>query len=55
VVLLHTHKAKLHVVESGDNRSFALQYECERALYVGWPTGNIPDPSPEAVPFWAVL
>jgi len=37
-------------VENGHNRSFALQHERERALYVGWPTGNTLTRSPVAVP-----
>jgi predicted metal-binding membrane protein len=32
--------SSFRVVESGHNRSFALQHERERVLYVGWPTDN---------------
>jgi hypothetical protein len=37
------------LVENGHNRSLALQHERDRALYVGWPTGNTPTRSPVAI------
>src|SRR3974390_1208989 len=31
-------------VENGHNRIFALQLNASGSIYIGWPTGNIPEP-----------
>jgi hypothetical protein len=43
--------SSFHVVESGHNRSFALQHEREWVFFMGWPTGNTPTPVAGGRPF----